>query len=438
MANNLLLIVLALLLVLLNGFFVAAEFGLVKLRQTKVKAMARHHGWRGRLLATVHSHLDAYLSACQLGITLASLGLGWIGEPAFAALLDPLLDGLGIDDPDVVHGIAFFFAFFTISFLHIVVGELAPKSLAIRRPESIGLWTATPLYGFYWLMYPAIWLLNQSANLVLRVVGLDAAHGHDAQYSAEELKMILKSSRANDQFSSEEWRVLTHALDFSELEVADLMRPFSDVVALSAADSLEENLEKIGTHRFSRYPFLDKEGHVKGCIHLKHLLLAHLQGEELDSLNKHIRPVLHVRPGMPARQLFRSFREGAPHFAIVGHRSTPCLGFITLDDLLGALVGEIQDEFHAGGQRRTGEWQRGADGRLYGHGSLSLFSLERALDVEIPCEEAESVGGYIMATLDHVPTEGSVIDTAHCSLEVTRMQGRRITEVAVTPRQSLT
>src|SRR5690606_26885665 len=164
MSSNLFLIFIALLLVLLNGFFVAAEFSLVKLRPTRVRAIARNLGWRGRMLAKVHTDLDAYLSACQLGITLASLGLGWIGEPAFAAILEPVLANIGITNPKLIHGVAFFIAFFTISYLHIVIGELVPKSMAIRTSERVGLWTAAPLYSFYWLMYPAIWILNKSAN----------------------------------------------------------------------------------------------------------------------------------------------------------------------------------------------------------------------------------------------------------------------------------
>ncbi|NOT85686.1 MAG: DUF21 domain-containing protein, partial [Methylococcaceae bacterium] len=219
--NNVFMIVIALLLVIINGFFVAAEFSLVKLRQTRIRSIAKTHGWRGRILAIVHGKLDAYLSACQLGITLASLGLGWIGEPAFANLLDPLFSKIGITAPEIIHGISFAFAFFTISFLHIVIGELAPKSLAIRNPELIGLWGAAPLYGFYWLMYPVIWILNSSANLILRIAGLSGGHGHDAHYSADELKLILRSNRAGDRFTQDEWNILAKTLDFSELEVSD-------------------------------------------------------------------------------------------------------------------------------------------------------------------------------------------------------------------------
>ena len=163
------LILFALFLVVLNGFFVAAEFAMVKLRSTRVETIANQHGWRGTILRKVHNQLDAYLSACQLGITLASLGLGWVGEPAFAELLEPLLAAIGVHSEEVIRGVSFFTAFFIISYLHIVVGELAPKSWAIRKPELLSLWTAVPLYLFYWAMYPAIYLLNASANAILRL-----------------------------------------------------------------------------------------------------------------------------------------------------------------------------------------------------------------------------------------------------------------------------
>ena len=215
----------ALLLVALNGFFVAAEFGLVKLRATRVHTLARKGGLRGRILAVVHGRLDAYLSACQLGITLASLGLGWIGEPAFAQAIGPLLDALGIDSPRILHLVSLGFAFSVISFLHIVVGELAPKSMAIRQAERIGLWVALPLYAFYWAMYPAIWVLNNSANAVLRLAGLSSEHGGDAHYSTDELKLILRSRRSpggapQSAYTRDEWNTLAHSLDFSSMTVS--------------------------------------------------------------------------------------------------------------------------------------------------------------------------------------------------------------------------
>ncbi|WP_018151454.1 hemolysin family protein [Leeia oryzae] len=430
MGSHILLVLLALFLVALNGFFVAAEFGLVKLRATRVKAIAKTQGLRGRILAKVHGQMDAYLSACQLGITLASLGLGWVGEPAFAELLTPVLNLAGIFSEELVHGISFFFAFFTISFLHIVVGELAPKSMAIRVPESVALWSAVPLYGFYHGMYPAIWVLNNSANAVLRLVGLGSGHGHEAHYSADELKLIVRSGKDTSNFTKAEWNILAHTLDFGELEVSDLMRPFSEVVALSADKTLAENLDIIAQHRFSRYPYLDKDGHIKGVIHLKHLFLA-LQGkpEALD-LAKLMRPVVYVAPDIQAMELFRRFKLGGPHFAVVAYQPEDPLGFVTLDNLLGALVGEIRDEF----RQHYNDWTLLDDGTLIGKGSLPIFTLERALGVDVDQDDADSVGGLIMWKLGEIPKEGDKISFEQFDVVIKKMSGPRIILVRVYPR----
>lgn len=434
MGSSLLLVFVAVLLVLLNGFFVAAEFGLVKLRPSRVKAIARVHGWRGRILARVHQNLDAYLSACQLGITLASLGLGWVGEPAFADLMFPLLSALGVDDEKIVHGIALFTAFFLISYLHIVVGELAPKSMAIRLAEKVGLWTAPPLYAFYWLMYPAIWVLNSSSNWVLRKVRLDVAHGHDSHYSAEELKVILRSSRADKAYTGEEWRVLAQALDFRDMTVADLMRPFREAVTLAEDEGVDACLEKMARHRYSRYPWLDGEGMPLGVIHLKDVFVALQKSPGLQNLAELARPVQVVSPRLPASELLHRFRKGAPHFVVVAHQEQHPLGFITLDNLMGALVGEIRDEFR---QNQT-EWYRLDDGSLMGKASLPIFTLERALGIDIEESGAESVGGLILQRLGDLPTEGQRVDFPMFDAVVKKMAGPRIVLVRIIPKSDTT
>ncbi|RQH05673.1 hemolysin family protein [Paraburkholderia dinghuensis] len=434
----------ALLLVALNGFFVAAEFGLVKLRQTRVQSLATKHGLRGRLLAKVHGQLDAYLSACQLGITLASLGLGWIGEPAFAQLLAPLFELLGVQSARLIHSISLAFAFTAISFLHIVVGELAPKSLAIRQAEKISLWTAAPLYGFYWAMYPAIWTLNTSANAVLRLAGLSSDHGSDAQYSTEELKLILRRRRAAagaavpqpaaaNAYSADEWNTLAHSLDFSRMTVSDLMRPAREMVGLRRDLPLHENMQIIARHRFSRYPlFEDATGErIAGLVHLKDVLLAREAGHALDDLGKFARPVQYVLPETPALVLFRRFRKGAPHFALVGRKGARPTGFLTLDNMLGALVGQIRDEFHQGG---TGGWTRMDDGTLMGRGSLPVVSLEQMLGIDIDEGRAESVGGLVIHALNDLPSEGQRVSFEHFDIVVKKMKGPRIVLVRIYPQ----
>jgi CBS domain containing-hemolysin-like protein len=432
----------ALLLVALNGYFVAAEFSLVKLRATRVHSLATQHGLRGRLLRKVHSHLDAYLSACQLGITLASLGLGWIGEPAFADLLTPLFRVLGVESEKVIHGVSLFFAFSCISFLHIVVGELAPKSLAIREPEKVSLWAAAPLYGFYWAMYPGIWLLNTSANATLRWAGLGEGHGGDTHYSTEELKLILRGRSASvtsgrgtapeDAYSKDEWNTIAHSLDFSRMTVSDLMRPAYEMVGLRRDLPLRDNMQVVARHRFSRYPlFEDASGErVAGMIHLKDLLLARQAGSTLDDLSKYVRPVQYVKPDMPALELFRRFRKGAPHMALVGHKNAAPIGFLTLDNLLGALVGQIHDEFRQGDT----DWTRMDDGTLMGKGSLPVVSLERALGIDIDEGRAESVGGLVIQALSDLPTEGQRVAFERFDIVVKKMKGPRILLVRVYPK----
>ena len=429
--DNLLLVLAALLLVLLNGFFVAAEFGLVKLRQTRVRSIAKTSGLRGRLLFTVHQNLDTYLSACQLGITLASLGLGWIGEPAFARLLHPVFSLVGIDSAELIHGISFFFAFFVISFLHIVVGELAPKSMAIRMPERVSLWTAPALYAFYWSMYPAIWTLNFSSNKVLKWIGLSAEHGGDAHYSPEELKLILRGSHGGKKETRDEWSIMAQVLDFGGLEISDLMRPINEVVAMYKSSSLEENMQTAARNRFSRYPYFDEdEETVLGMLHLKDLFLAQQAGKQLDDLSKHLRQVEFVPPTMPALELFRRFRKGAPHFAIVGVRGSKPVGFLTLDNLLSALVGQIRDEF----RQNENDWTSLDDGTLIGKGSLPLFTLGSALGFDVDSDEVESIGGLIMHKLGDLPVEGQKIEFDRFDAVVKKMNGPRIILVRIHPK----
>ncbi|KMZ12689.1 Magnesium and cobalt efflux protein CorC [Candidatus Burkholderia humilis] len=438
----------ALLLVALNGFFVASEFGLVKLRATRVQAIARKNGLPGRLLAKVHGQLDAYLSACQLGITLASLGLGWIGEPAFATLLHPLFALQGVTSEKLVESISLFFAFTVISFLHIVVGELAPKSWAIRRAEQVGLWLATPLYGFYWVMYPFIWVLNTSANCVLRLFGMSGEHDHDTHYSTDELKLILRGKRmpgAASSYNEDEWNTIAHSLDFSRMTVSDLMRPAHELVGLRNDLPMRDNLAVIARHRFSRYPlFADASGErVLGMIHLKDLMLAgngasrgfnfslSKDTDKFDKLSRHMRSVQYVAPNLSALELFRCFRKGAPHLAIVGRKGAKPIGFITLDNLLGALVGQIHDEFRQG----DADWSRMDDGTLMGKGSLPVVSLERALGIDIDEGRAESVGGLVINALGDLPTEGQRVEFEQFDIVVKKMKGPRIVLVRVYPRE---
>ncbi|WP_313514892.1 hemolysin family protein [Pseudomonas sp.] len=420
------LVLFALFLVLLNGFFVAAEFAMVKLRATRVEAIAKKSGWRGQILRTVHNQLDAYLSACQLGITLASLGLGWVGEPAFAHLLTPLLHYFDIDSPALVHGIAFFSAFFIISYLHIVVGELAPKSWAIRQPELLSLWTAVPLYLFYWLMYPAIYLLNASANGILRIAGQgEPGPHHEHAYSRDELKLILHSSRAHDP-SDQDMRVLASAVELGELEVVDWANSREDLVYLERQAPLEEVFEVFRRHKYSRYPVYDEAAETfVGVLHIKDLLLELSLLEMLPSalkLDDLIHPIDRISRHMPLSALLEQFRQGGSHFALVEEADHKVVGFLTMEDVLEVLVGDIQDE-HRKAERGILAYQ---PGKLLVRGDTPLFKVERLLGVDLDHVEAETLAGLIYDTLKRVPEEEDVLETDQLRIIVKKMKGPKI------------
>lgn len=420
------LIFFALLLVLLNGFFVAAEFAMVKLRGTRVEAIAEQHGWRGHILRTVHSQLDAYLSACQLGITLASLGLGWVGEPAFAHLLEPVFAWFGIDSPKLLHGMAFFTAFFIISYLHIVVGELAPKSWAIRKPELLSLWTAAPLYAFYWLMYPAIYLLNASANAILRIAGQgEPGPHHEHHYNRDELKLILHSSRASDP-SDQDMRVLASAVEMGELEVADWANSREDLVYLERDAPLHDVFSLFRRHKFSRYPVYDEHsGEFIGVLHIKDLLLQLSLLEMLPSafrLADLLHPVERVSRHMPLSSLLEQFRQGGSHFALVEEADHKVVGFLTMEDVLEALVGDIQDEHHKA-ERGILAYQ---PGKLLVRGDTPLFKLERLLGIDLDHVEADTLAGLVYETLNRMPEEEEVLETEGLRIIVKKMKGPKI------------
>ncbi|WPC05291.1 hemolysin family protein [Pseudomonas benzenivorans] len=420
------LVLFALFLVLLNGFFVAAEFAIVRLRATKVEALAEQHGWRGHILRTVHAQMDAYLSACQLGITLASLGLGWVGEPAFAHLLEPLLGVLGIDSPKLVSAIAFFTAFAIISYLHIVVGELAPKSWAIRQPELLSLWTAAPLYLFYWLMYPAIFLLNASANAILRIAGQgEPGPHHEHHYSRDELKLILHSSRARDP-GDQGMRVLASAVELGELEVVDWANSREDLVYLELNAPLDEVFSVFRRHKYSRYPVYDAEAEdFVGVLHIKDLLLHLSLLEMLPSALKIaelMHPIERVTRHMPLSSLLEQFRQGTAHFALVEEADGKVIGYLTMEDVLEALVGDIQDE-HRKADRGILAYQ---PGKLLVRGDTPLFKVERLLGVALDPIEAETLAGLIYETLKRMPEEEESLEVGGLRIIVKKMKGPKV------------
>ncbi len=332
-------LLLGLLLVLTNGFFVAAEFALVKLRPTQLTA-DDPRGMRVRILQHMLVHLDAYLSATQLGITLASLGLGWVGEPAFAWLLRPLLARLGASE-SLVSSISLASAFLLITILHIVAGEQAPKALAIRQPLGASMWVALPLHAFYRATYPAIWLLNHAANGLLRVFGVEPMAEHELAHGEEELRLLLASTA--EQLSQQKRELLDNVFELSHRVARQIMVPRGDVVYLSTTRSVEENLRLARSSGHTRFPLcrgtLDQ---AIGLIHIKDLFRLDRPPRTLEEA---ARPLAFVPETLTLDQLLRRMRAERVHLAAVLDEYGGVSGIVTLENVIEEIVGPIQDEF---------------------------------------------------------------------------------------------
>lgn len=336
----------ALVLVALNGFFVLAEFAIVKVRATRLRELARQGVESAERALDIEARLDSYLAACQLGITIASLALGWIGEPAFAHILKPLLDLPGLWPRVVSSSLSVALAFGLITFLHITLGEQVPKLYAVRRAERAALWSARPLRFFYVLFYPFLWLLNAASNLVLRLAGIPHASETEIGHSEEELRMILGASHERGQFTLSRLLMMENLLDFGQLTVDDVMVAAPKVTVLDASAPWPENFEKISKTMHSRYPLRRPDRpRIDSEIHIKDILAALGRGQHPPDLAKLARKVAVVRPELPLESLLTQFHQMGTHLAIVEDAAGKWVGIVTLEDLMEELVGTIRDEF---------------------------------------------------------------------------------------------
>ncbi len=338
-------ILITLLLVALNGFFVAAEFAIVKVRYSQIELRAQ----KGNRLATIAQgilkRLDAYLSATQLGITLASLGLGWIGEPVVSKILLAIFHGVGLElDEQLAHSIALPVSFALITVLHIVFGELAPKSLAIRKPEETTLAISLPMQAFFFVFRPFIWLLNGFSNFILRIVGLQPADEHEA-HSAEELRLLMRESQKSGAIKEDNFQIIQKAFDFSELTAQQVMIPRVSIFALEADTPREEILKAVIENGYSRIPVFEEDiDSVFGVVYAKDIFRANAQHEEW-TLRALLRPVQYVYATTKLNRVLKDFQLKKAHIGIVIDEYGGTEGLIAMEDILEELVGEIQDEY---------------------------------------------------------------------------------------------
>lgn len=420
------------LLVLLNGFFVAAEFALVKIRDTQLETLVSTGYRRARVARRIVHNLDAALSATQLGITLASLGLGWVGKPVFATLLAPLIRHFNIE-PSEADWVAFAVGFTVITFLHIVVGELAPKSLAIQKPLPTSLCVAQPLHWFYKLFYPAIWLLNHAAFWLLRRCGIQPASESELIHSEEEIRLILGKSRRYAKGSTLGQDIALNAFALRQRRAWEVMRPRHEIVCLNAEDTIDECVALAQQARYSRYP-LCEEGDLDktlGVVHSKDLLgLQHkaARGRDLETV---AHKIIFVPKRARLEGLLSLFLQCNLHLALVVNEFGSTVGLITLENVLEELVGPIEDEFHheEAHLRQTGEktWELS--------GSLPLRKLRELIGR--PVEETPNVftvSGLIIQRLGRFPRLRDVLALDGWELRVEEIAGTRITRIKATRR----
>ncbi|HEX9161485.1 MAG TPA: hemolysin family protein [Thermoanaerobaculia bacterium] len=420
-------IVLALLFILVNGLFVAAEFAIVKVRPTQLAELAAAGSRRARMARRIAKRLDSYLSATQLGVTLMSLALGWVGEPAFEHLIEPLLGGLGVFRVAVAHSIAATIAFICITSLHIIFGELGPKYIAIDKTVGTALWTAHLLRGFYVFAYPIIWFLNRTSRLILSAVGVNPATDTEVAHSQEELRLILVRSEKAGVLTEENREIIEGVFQFSKRMARQIMVPRTDVVVLSTRRTIEENLEIIRTTRHTRYPLCDGTlDNTIGLIHVKDLLLAQLRGPG-RTLQELKRDVLFIPENSTVDAVLSQFIEHKTHMAVVLDEYGGASGIVSLENITEELFGQIQDEF----DRERPEIEPLGNGRYRVRGDYLIEDLADRLKVDVGEPAEETIGGYVAAKIGREIAPGDRVQLGDLSIQVIEAERFRVRWVVV-------
>ncbi|HEX2723922.1 MAG TPA: hemolysin family protein [Gemmatimonadaceae bacterium] len=415
-----------LLLVALNAFFVSAEFALVAVRRSRIDEMAESGDRAAKNVQSALEHLDRYIAGTQLGITLASLALGWVGEPAIASLIDGFLSFFGLPPVGAgVHtGVALGIGFFILTFLHIVLGELAPKSLALVNPEGVSRVVTTPLRWFSRLMAPMIWIFNGAANSFLRLLGIKSVleiQGH----SPEELRLLVMQARAHGTLDESDSAMLAGVFDFHEKKARDVMRPRTDVVALDIDSTEEEVWAIVREERYSRYPvYRESLDDVVGVFLAKDLWLR--QSHEAFSLASVMREPMYVPDSRAAERVLDDLRRTRAHMAVVLDEYGGTAGIITMEDLIEEVIGDIADEYDMAARSAIE-----SNGVLELDGTMSLIDVRSDHRVQIPEGDWTTLGGYAFAKLGRLPRMGDRVPVPGGELEVIAMDGRRIAALRV-------
>ncbi|MCQ6558582.1 hemolysin family protein [Paenibacillus mendelii] len=424
-------LLIVLVLVFMNGFFVAAEFSLVKVRQSRLTQLANEGNTRARHALRVNKKLDAYLSATQLGITLASLGLGWVGEPAISDLIvEPLLHQFGMNHDSVTTTISVAIGFLVITFLHIVLGELAPKSLAIQKSEATSLWLSLPLLWFHRLFLPAIWLLNGAANKLLKLIGIQPASEHESAHTEEEIRILMDQSAKSGIIDKDELKLFDNIFEFSDRLAREVMLPRTDMDCLYADQSYEENMKVVYKTKHTRYPVcIEDKDQLIGFVHITDLLTA--DPDEEHDLKMFLRPILNVPESMEISHVLQLMQRKHSQLAIVVDEYGGTAGMLTVELILEEIVGEIHDEFDNDQPAVVVKGDiTSVDARMLIEEVNDLFHLD------IEDEDVDSIGGWLFTRLEGNPVKGKKVEYDDYVFEVAESAKLRVLRVHIYRRKA--
>ena len=414
-------------LVLVNGFFVASEFALVKIRKSRVDEMVEERRPFASTASWLVERLDASLSACQLGITMASLGLGWIAEPAVAHLLRPMIFSIGITSEILIHGIAFTIAFTAITAFHLVLGEQAPKIAALRRPERAVLWCALPLKTFYYLSYPFMAALNSTTAFLLRRAGIEGASEHEIPHSEEEIRALLMQAHIAGELSRSEHRLINAVFEFDELICRRVMLPRADVIYLDASHSLSQAIDIFHQTKHTRYPVcegsLDK---IVGVVHIKDFI--GLSADSDFDLSSVIRPPQYVPETMPVRRLLRQFQATHQHLAFLVDEYGTVSGIVTLENILESIIGPVEDEFDDEQPEIVSE---GPQAYILS-GNTSIDTINHRFGLKYETHEVDTIAGLLMSRTDKLLARGDRVELPGATAEVLEVKGSRAIRIRLT------
>ncbi|MDR1272422.1 MAG: hemolysin family protein [Clostridiales Family XIII bacterium] len=420
--------------VLMNAFFVVAEFSSVRVRKSQVDMMPE--GFAKKHVKLVTDHLNDYLSGCQLGITIASLALGWLGEPTVSAMIRPLLSKFGLGE-SAIHGISIATGFIIITAIHVVIGELVPKSMAILNAEKWVRRSAAPLNFFYKVTYPIMWVFNSITNAIIKLTGHSAAD-EEIYYSEEEMKMLIEESGKQGLINPEKFEYLDNIFDMEETDAKNIMTPRTDMVCLYAEDSMEEHLKTVLETSFTRYPVCKEEkDNIIGFIHIKDLAALRLRDPDEEDITKIVREISVVHESISIVKLINVFRDEKTKIVIVVDEHGGASGITTLTDVFDEIVGEIEDEYDHG--EDTEKWVSVGENKYLVDASMDIDELKEKFGIKLPDEfESDTIGGFVLELFGEFPEEGESVSYENLTFRIKELENFRIIalEIELTPGET--